>query len=881
MNLNIIRNTANNLGGGIQCEEAASPLVKNVLLSQNRAWRGGGIHCEDNSAPWLANVIITMNTAMNGGGIYYDESGLVLDPTNRCSIYLNHAETGLDLYFKVKDSHTIQVNVDTFTVMTPTNYHTFPVNNFNFDILHAKLDPIKADLYVSPDGDDANSGLTPDDPLRTAFMALLKISADSLEPRTIHLADGVYSPSVTGEFFPLAMRNFVSLSGNSEIAVILDAEGVGNGLAFQQDKGINVENLTITGAAGTTGGIICVESDLRLLNMTIRGNTAYWFAGGIFSQESNLYLENVAVSENFGGGIEFERSTAVLENVTVANNYSGGGIHCQESTVTLENVTIRGNTTLENGGGIECSDSDLNLFGVTLTNNTAAFGGGIYSEASRINFDEQNRCNIHSNQAYFGHDLFSDNCPVTAVIVDTFSVMKPTDYHAVPMLSFTFDILDAKINQVSVDLFVSPNGDDSHTGLSPAQALRTLSHAQSIIFADSLNPRIIHLDDGIYSASTNGETFPVSVISHVTLSGSMTDNVILDAEDQTIVMAFGWNEGIATVQNLTVVGGKGELAGGIWCMDSRPRLVNLNINDCTSSNHGGGIYCMDSSPRLANLKISDCSAANGGGGIYFDGTSNPYLENVLIFGNSAGANGGGIYASWNSSLIGVNVTVCDNTAADVGGICCYETILVNCILWGNSPQQIAGLPELWTIVYSDIAGQIREDRGNIDANPSFVDTAKEDYSLSDISPCIGAGIDAIEIDSTWYYAPTTDINGNPRPNPASSKPDIGVYESDLGFPMDVSDGNDERIPRYFSLSQSYPNPFNPVTTILYQLPKSVFVNLSIFNYNGQLVETVVSQNQERGYYSIKWNANKFSSGVYLFRINAGEFSAVSKCLLLR
>jgi hypothetical protein len=889
MNLNIIRNTADNCGGGIQCEKASSPILKDVVLSRNRAWRGGGIHCENYSEPRLAGVIITMNTAMNGGGIYYDEPGLILDPTNRCSIYLNHAEMGLDLYIKGDDSPTIEVAVDTFTVMTPTNYHAFPVATFIFDILHAKLEPIEADLYVSPDGDDTNHGLTSTEPLRTVFLAFLKISADSLQPRTVHLADGVYSPSATGEFFPLAMRSFVSLAGKSEMAVILDAEGTGGGLAFHKDQGIAVENLTITGAAGTTGGIVCVESNLNLLNVTIRGNIAYWEAGGITSQESDLNLENVTLSENYGGGIGFERSTGVLESVTVINNYGGGGIHCQESTVTLENVTISGNTTYENGGGIDCSDSDLNLFGVTLTENIAGVGGGIYSVASRTNFDEQNRCNIHTNQAYFGNDLFAENCPFTAVFVDTFSVMKPTDYYAVPMSSFTFDILHAKKNQVSADLFVNPNGNDSNTGLSPAQPLRTLSHAQSIISVDSLNPRTINLASGIYSTSTTREKFPISVISNVALSGSMVDSVILDAEDQTVAMAFGWNDGTATVQNLSLAGGKSEIAGGIWCMASSPRLVNLNISGCTSTNNGGGIYCMDSSPRLASLRISGCTATNDGGGIYFGGTSDPYLENVLIFGNSTATKGGGICSSENSTLTAMNVTVCNNTAEwDGGGIIYHNAVLVNAILWNNSPQQIAGWPSNLTIVYSDIAGQTQEGEGNRNADPLFVDAANGNYRLSDISPCIGTGIDSIEIDSTWYYAPSTDIEGNQRPSPAGSNPDMGVYESKLG--TEVADFKIKKLPTHFALQQNYPNPFNPATTIRYDLAQKAKVSIVIYNVKGQEVKTLMNENRNAGSYTVNWNATDnfgvpVAAGIYFYRITAeykGEvFSATKRMVLLR
>ncbi|MBN2354868.1 T9SS type A sorting domain-containing protein [candidate division KSB1 bacterium] len=85
----------------------------------------------------------------------------------------------------------------------------------------------------------------------------------------------------------------------------------------------------------------------------------------------------------------------------------------------------------------------------------------------------------------------------------------------------------------------------------------------------------------------------------------------------------------------------------------------------------------------------------------------------------------------------------------------------------------------------------------------------------------------------------------------------------------------------FSVFPNYPNPFNPSTTISYNLPKSAVVNISVYNVKGQLVKTLVYKKQEPGYYSIYWNAGNLSSGVYLYRIDAGEFSTIRKCLLLR
>ncbi|MCK4689130.1 MAG: T9SS type A sorting domain-containing protein, partial [Candidatus Marinimicrobia bacterium] len=100
------------------------------------------------------------------------------------------------------------------------------------------------------------------------------------------------------------------------------------------------------------------------------------------------------------------------------------------------------------------------------------------------------------------------------------------------------------------------------------------------------------------------------------------------------------------------------------------------------------------------------------------------------------------------------------------------------------------------------------------------------------------------------------------------------------FPVGITE-NTLKSPTQFSLYQSYPNPFNLVTTISYQLPKSGFVNLSIYNTKGQLVKTLVNKQIQSGYHSIKWDGSSNVSGVYFYRISAGDYSAIDKCILLK
>jgi hypothetical protein len=96
----------------------------------------------------------------------------------------------------------------------------------------------------------------------------------------------------------------------------------------------------------------------------------------------------------------------------------------------------------------------------------------------------------------------------------------------------------------------------------------------------------------------------------------------------------------------------------------------------------------------------------------------------------------------------------------------------------------------------------------------------------------------------------------------------------------------ENVPATFSLSQNYPNPFNPVTTIAYSLPERSQVMLEIFNVLGQRVKTLVSAVQPAGRHSIVWDAKDeqgkdVASGIYFYRLEAGEFSESKKMVILK
>ena len=97
---------------------------------------------------------------------------------------------------------------------------------------------------------------------------------------------------------------------------------------------------------------------------------------------------------------------------------------------------------------------------------------------------------------------------------------------------------------------------------------------------------------------------------------------------------------------------------------------------------------------------------------------------------------------------------------------------------------------------------------------------------------------------------------------------------------------DETLPITYNLYNAYPNPFNPLTTIRYDVPKDELVNITIYDIMGRIIKTMVNTEITAGYKSIIWNATNdtgspVSAGLYFYMIQAGEFRQVKKMILLK
>lgn len=93
--------------------------------------------------------------------------------------------------------------------------------------------------------------------------------------------------------------------------------------------------------------------------------------------------------------------------------------------------------------------------------------------------------------------------------------------------------------------------------------------------------------------------------------------------------------------------------------------------------------------------------------------------------------------------------------------------------------------------------------------------------------------------------------------------------------------NEETIPTVFKLEQNYPNPFNPSTKIKFAVPEKSNVLIKVYDILGSEVVTLVNQEMDAGWYENNFNAAGLSSGVYLFRMEAGNFISTKKMIYLR
>jgi len=308
-------------GGGLNIYDSQI-VINNCIIKKNRAEYGGGIYIggsySGDACPTLENCLITSNHSYrHGGGVSLSYwASVVFSQDELCSIYLNSGAVGSDICRGGLDSDSIHVYVDTFTVMVPDAFFFSDFVGSTIDIQHGKITPINQDLYVAPDGDNTNSGITEDEPLKNIYFALTKITSDRLHPNTIHIVEGTYSPSLTGEKYPLNLRSYITLDGAGKEYTVLDAEQL-SCIFYDYDyqRDYTIKEMKIVYGKKSYGGAITYFQPRNVLIENVRFENNVCPDGG----------RSVIGSPSLSAFI-LDSTKVTLNNIEAINNWGGKAI---------------------------------------------------------------------------------------------------------------------------------------------------------------------------------------------------------------------------------------------------------------------------------------------------------------------------------------------------------------------------------------------------------------------------------------------------------------------------------------------------------------------------------------------------------------------------
>jgi hypothetical protein len=371
-------------------------------------------------------------------------------------------------------------------------------------------------------------------------------------------------------------------------------------------------------------------------------------------------------------------------------------------------------------------------------------------------------------------------------------------------------------------------------GLGTAENIKSLGVNSSWIFAG--------LSTGLVRSSNNGNlwvgtNFPTFNANSIVTSGS---NVFVSTSSNGIYRATDYGYTFTQVATNSIGGelclaisGSYIFAGGV------PNGVYFSTNN-------GNNWTLTS---LTNLSIK-CLAANGSNvfagamntGVYFSsnyGTNwtqtslnNKNIRSLAISGSNifAGTDPNGVFVSTNNG----------NTWAQTS----LNTGRTNAIvIKGNN-------------IFA----------GNSEYGANIYQSTNNGITWTLINQGLSEGLNALLISNIYIFAGSA----------ASSVWRRQLSELGIGIKNISSE-----IPSSYSLQQNYPNPFNPATNIKFAIPKNDFVKITVFDMLGKELETLVNEQLQPGTYETNWNASNYPSGIYFYKLSAGDYSETKKMLLLK
>lgn len=374
--------------GGIEVYEDSSIQITNCVIRNCYGQGAGGVFFVGDNF-YMSNTKIYECYGVDGpGGLAIGGTGLVsivFDAVLPNSIYNNTSFNGMDILL-ADLPQPLNLVLDTFSVILSEPdwfYIQYDgAQDLSISVQHAHFDLVNHDLYVAPGGDDGNSGLSPQDPLKTIARAAKIIASDSLAAKTIHLAAGEYNLTGSGQFFPLTLKSHTRLRGDDPELVIFNPENSGRGcLSFFNQHNIRIENITfiphVIETANTFPIFAARVHNLELRNLSWNGNIEDYFddftririgyCDGVICENitarnattndhnnlavsvlssRNIFLNNILIdnlvilSDGFHSGLLVYESDATVRNTVISNCYANCGTMFMYQSRGTEGVNL-------------------------------------------------------------------------------------------------------------------------------------------------------------------------------------------------------------------------------------------------------------------------------------------------------------------------------------------------------------------------------------------------------------------------------------------------------------------------------------------------------------------------------------------------------------
>lgn len=594
---------------------------------------------------------------------------------------------------------------------------------------------------------------------------------------------------------------------------------------------------------------------------------------------------------------------------------SGGGLIAKDSNLRLLKCIIEENNAFA-GGGVTIVNGHIDLFGNSIKNNKALRGGGLCISGCTANFSETERNSVYNNDASYGSDILFAYLDNVIAYLDTFTVAIPSYYYFRGDRYGQVLPLHGVLEPIETDVYVAPWGDDNNSGLSAEAPFKTIKQANRMIYGDSLHIRTIHIAEGIYSSSTNGEELPLNVQGYVHWQGAGKNITIIDGEDlYPIILITNWQKsGYFKISSMTCknsffaetsqstnfsLGGYVEISKvNFDSFKSSPtflidaveiRATNAKIENCEFKNtqYGYGLMITNDSeidnPNDMKVEIINCKINNNvydpeedpywahGGGVTLSGNGSGKYEDFSMIncevtenanGHVSGQMGGfsGITSIYADYIKLINCTVSKNKHRQhlgcAVGLSGGRTDIINTIIYKNEAKEFSCNPETQIYIKNSIIGEgLASDIYNPNNNIIW---ETPNFIQNPMFDSLNTNYPfSLQANSPCINAGTLSFpEGVSLPEfDLAGNPRINEGVVDIGaYEYQGTPIIEEEVPEIIQYKLNvYPNPFKNKVNINISCAKEGSTDIAIYNIKGQKVNSLFTGFIANGKYNFSWD----------------------------